>query len=98
MCVGRAPRSVEEKAPQFNEDYSHRRVNAYIAPRIAERISPCRLAENASRGVAVRTVLEDPAYRVRAGLLRSSIKAADGLNRAADLIESAFGARRRDDP
>jgi MGT family glycosyltransferase len=47
--------------------------------------------------VAVRTVLGDPAYRVRAGLLRSSIEAADGLNRAADLIESAFGTRRRDD-
>jgi len=47
--------------------------------------------------VAVRTVLDDPAYRVRAGQLRSSIEAADGLNRAADLIESAFGTRRRDD-
>jgi MGT family glycosyltransferase len=47
--------------------------------------------------VAVRTVLGDPAYRVRAGLLRSSIEAADGLNRAADLIESAFGMRRRND-
>jgi MGT family glycosyltransferase len=46
---------------------------------------------------AVRTVLGDPAYRARAGLLRSSIEAADGLNRAADLIESAFGTRRRDD-
>src|SRR5262249_52818632 len=47
--------------------------------------------------VAVRIVLGDPAYRARAGLLRSSIEAADGLNRAADLIESAFGTRRRDD-
>jgi MGT family glycosyltransferase len=47
--------------------------------------------------VAVRSVLGDPAYRVRAGLLRSSIEAADGLNRAADLIELAFRARRRDD-
>jgi UDP:flavonoid glycosyltransferase YjiC (YdhE family) len=47
--------------------------------------------------VAVRTVLDDPAYRERAGQLRSSIEAADGLNRAADLIESAFGTRRRDD-
>jgi UDP:flavonoid glycosyltransferase YjiC (YdhE family) len=46
--------------------------------------------------VAVRTVLDDPAYRMRAGLLRSSIEAADGLNRAADLIESAFVTRRRD--
>jgi zeaxanthin glucosyltransferase len=47
--------------------------------------------------VAVRTVLDDPAYRVRAGLLRSSIEAADGLNRAADLIESAFGTLRREE-
>src|SRR5262249_38663856 len=46
--------------------------------------------------VAVRTVLDDPAYRVRAGVIRSSIAAADGLNRAADLIESAFGTPRRD--
>jgi UDP:flavonoid glycosyltransferase YjiC (YdhE family) len=47
--------------------------------------------------VAVRTVLNDPAFRVRAGLLRSSIEAADGLNCAADLIESAFGTRPDDD-
>jgi MGT family glycosyltransferase len=47
--------------------------------------------------VAVRTVLDDPAYRMRAGLLRSSIEASDGLDRAADLIESAFGTDRRDD-
>jgi MGT family glycosyltransferase len=46
---------------------------------------------------AVRTVLENPSYRMRAGLLRSSIEAADGLNHAADLIESAFGTHRRDD-
>src|SRR5262249_9784114 len=47
--------------------------------------------------VAGRAVLADPTYRARAGLLRSRIEAADGLNRAADLIESAFGTRRRDD-
>jgi MGT family glycosyltransferase len=39
---------------------------------------------------AVRIVLADPAYRVRAGRLQASIEAADGLNRAADLIEEAF--------
>jgi MGT family glycosyltransferase len=39
---------------------------------------------------AVRTVLGDPSYRERARRLRSSIEAADGLNRAADLIEGAF--------
>jgi MGT family glycosyltransferase len=44
---------------------------------------------------AVRTVLGDPAYRKRAVRLRSSIEAADGLNRAADLIEAAFGMGRK---
>jgi MGT family glycosyltransferase len=43
---------------------------------------------------AVREVLGDPAYRARARRLRSSIEAADGLNRAADLIEEAFGTGR----
>ena len=43
---------------------------------------------------AVHTVLTDPSYRERAGRLRSSIEAADGLNRAADLIEGAFGTGR----
>jgi MGT family glycosyltransferase len=40
---------------------------------------------------AVRTVLGTPAYRERAGRLQANIEAADGLNRAADLIEGAFG-------
>jgi MGT family glycosyltransferase len=44
---------------------------------------------------AVRLVLGDPAYRERARRLRSSIEAADGLNRAADVIEEAFGMGRR---
>jgi MGT family glycosyltransferase len=43
---------------------------------------------------AVRVVLSDLAYRERAGRLQSSIEAADGLNRAADLIEEAFGTGR----
>ncbi len=42
---------------------------------------------------AVRAVLDDPGYRKRAGRLRSAIEAADGLNRAADLIEAAFGGQ-----
>jgi MGT family glycosyltransferase len=40
---------------------------------------------------AVRLVLGNPAYREKAGMLQSSIKAADGLNLAADQIERAFG-------
>jgi MGT family glycosyltransferase len=44
---------------------------------------------------AVRTVLGDPAYGARARRLRASIESADGLNRAADLIEVAFGTDRR---
>ena len=39
---------------------------------------------------AVRTVLGDPAYREQAGQLRTRIEAADGLNRAAELIGAAF--------
>jgi UDP:flavonoid glycosyltransferase YjiC (YdhE family) len=39
---------------------------------------------------AVCNVLGNPAYRQRAGRLQSSIEAADGLNRAADVIEAAF--------
>jgi MGT family glycosyltransferase len=48
---------------------------------------------------AARIVLDDPAYRQRASQLQASIEAADGLNRAADLIEEAFANRpspRRD--
>jgi MGT family glycosyltransferase len=44
---------------------------------------------------AVHTVLGDPSYRERAGRIRSSIEAADGLNRAADVIEAAFGTGLR---
>jgi zeaxanthin glucosyltransferase len=44
---------------------------------------------------AVRAVLGDPGYREQAGRLPSSIEAADDLNRAAGLIEEAFGAGRR---
>jgi zeaxanthin glucosyltransferase len=42
---------------------------------------------------AIRTVLGNPAYRERAGRLRTSIEAADGLNRAADVIEDVFMRR-----
>jgi zeaxanthin glucosyltransferase len=42
---------------------------------------------------AVRTVLGNPACRERASQLRTSIEAADGLNRAAEVIERAFGGR-----
>jgi UDP:flavonoid glycosyltransferase YjiC (YdhE family) len=44
---------------------------------------------------AVCEVLGNPAYRERSEVLQSSIEAADGLNRAADLIEDAFGSNPR---
>ncbi len=47
---------------------------------------------------AVRSVLGDPAYRERSGRLQTSIHAADGLNRAAELIEQAFGTGRTASP
>jgi MGT family glycosyltransferase len=43
---------------------------------------------------AVRSVLDNPNYRARAARMQLSIEAADGLNRAADLIEEAFGTDR----
>ncbi|MBN9522904.1 MGT family glycosyltransferase [bacterium] len=44
---------------------------------------------------AVREVLGAPTYRERAGLLRTEIEAADGLNRAADVIEAALSDRTK---
>jgi MGT family glycosyltransferase len=44
---------------------------------------------------AICEVLGDPSYRERAEGLRSRLKAADGLNRAADLIGAAFGSNSR---
>lgn len=51
-----------------------------------------RLTVNKLRD-AIRAVLRNPSYRERAGELRTSIEIADGLNRAADVIEAAFGVR-----
>ena len=42
---------------------------------------------------AVRTVLADPTFRERASQLRSKIHAADGLSRAAEVIESSLFGR-----
>ena len=42
---------------------------------------------------AVRTVVGDPGYREQAGRLRKCIECADGLNRAADVIEAVFVGR-----
>jgi MGT family glycosyltransferase len=47
---------------------------------------------------AVRLVLGNPAYREGAAWLQASIEAAGGLNRAADLIEGAFGTGSRTVP
>jgi zeaxanthin glucosyltransferase len=44
---------------------------------------------------AVCEVLGDPSYRERAEGLRSRLEAADGLNRAADLIGEAFDSSSR---
>jgi MGT family glycosyltransferase len=47
---------------------------------------------------AICEVLGDPSYRERAEGLRSRLEAADGLNRAADLIGAAFGSNPRTVP
>jgi UDP:flavonoid glycosyltransferase YjiC (YdhE family) len=40
---------------------------------------------------AVQAVLENPAYRDSARKLQVAFQQVDGLNRAADIIEQAFG-------
>lgn len=42
---------------------------------------------------AVREVLGNPTYREKASTLRSAIQAADGLNRAADVVEASLVSR-----
>jgi MGT family glycosyltransferase len=44
---------------------------------------------------AIGLVLANPAYREAAAWLQASIEAADGLNLAANLVESAFGTGTR---
>jgi zeaxanthin glucosyltransferase len=44
---------------------------------------------------AVREVLENPAYRVRAQELQSQIVAADGLETAANIVERTFQLGRK---
>ena len=53
----------------------------------SSRLTVARLRE------AVRDVLADPAYRWRAEDLRGAIAAADGLNRAADIVEAASASQ-----
>jgi len=75
---------------------------AYDQPGVGTRVEWSRVGRSIPVGQvtvdrlrdAIRIVLGDPAYRERAALLRSSINAADGLNRAADLIEEALGTYR----
>jgi UDP:flavonoid glycosyltransferase YjiC (YdhE family) len=64
---------------------------------VGKSIPVGRLTVDRLRG-AVRIVLSDPAYRARARRLQASIETADGLNRAADLIEEAFGTASRPVP
>jgi UDP:flavonoid glycosyltransferase YjiC (YdhE family) len=73
---------------------------AYDQPGVGARVEWSRVGRSIPVGrltvdrlrEAVRTVLGNPAYREQASRLQSSIENADGLNRAADLIEGAFGA------
>src|SRR6516162_8453785 len=76
---------------------------AYVQPGVGARIEWSGVGRSIPVGRltvdrlrdAVRIVLGNSAYRERAGRLQSRIEAADGLNRAADLIEQAFGTGGR---
>ncbi len=49
------------------------------------KLSVARLRE------AIRKVMEDPSYRAAARRMQAEIQKVDGLERAADLVEQAFG-------
>jgi zeaxanthin glucosyltransferase len=65
-------------------------VAARVAARGAGVVIPQQKLSADKLRRAVGTVLDDPSYRRAAGTLRKAIAEADGLNRAADVIERAL--------
>ena len=66
-------------------------VAARVAARGAGVVIPQQKLTAKKLRAAVGKVLGDPSYRRAAETLRKAIEEADGLNRAADVIEEAFG-------
>ena len=68
-------------------------VAARVAARGAGLVpSRRRLTRNTLRH-AVQAVLEEPRYREAAQRIQQAMAEVDGLSRAADIIEEAFGIR-----
>ena len=65
-------------------------VAARVQARGAGMVIPQRKLTAAKLRAAVRTVLTDPGYRRSAAALKKAIADADGLNRAADIVEQAL--------
>jgi zeaxanthin glucosyltransferase len=66
-------------------------VAARVAARGAGVVIPQKKLTAAKLRAAVQTVLTRPSYRHAAETLKQAITQADGLNRAADIIEQALG-------
>jgi zeaxanthin glucosyltransferase len=66
-------------------------VGARVAARGAGVVIPQQKLTAKKLQAAVRKVLDDPSYTRAAGGLRKAIGEADGLNRAAEVIETALG-------
>jgi zeaxanthin glucosyltransferase len=66
-------------------------VAARVAARGAGVVIPQTKLTAAKLRVAMRTVLHNENYRHAAGALKEAIAKADGLNRAADVVEQALG-------
>jgi zeaxanthin glucosyltransferase len=66
-------------------------VAARVAARGAGVVIPQKKLTARRLRAAVRSVLSEPGYRRAATALKNSIAAADGLNRAADIIEHSLG-------
>jgi UDP:flavonoid glycosyltransferase YjiC (YdhE family) len=68
-------------------------VAARVAARGAGVIVPLRKLRASRLRTALHAVLNNPVYRESAAKLRHAIRNADGLNRAADVIEQSLGIK-----
>jgi len=68
-------------------------VAARVAARGAGVVIPQQKLTTKKLRAAVQAVLTDPGYRRSAGALKKAIAEADGLNRAADIIEDVLRIR-----
>jgi zeaxanthin glucosyltransferase len=71
-------------------------VAARIAQKKTGRVVPLKELTAARLSLLLDSVVNDPTYRDNARHFQRVIAETDGLSKAADLLESAFGLARQD--